>query len=402
MLYLSNNTEQQRVYIPRNDVDVSAFTPSTGGTSEKYYAGTNIEITPTNVINVTGLTEAVDGAIEDALTGYTPTNGFATINGSAITEGGNIVIEGGGSDENAQHRWTAATETDMEALTGVSEGDVCVLPPHSKDMPDQFNEYLSWGWDLFSALLNTYNGNYPALQLTLVNNPYCEQDPPAERNDDASLYFYKEVDGVYVYNGYGYNFYEGTGWYKIVNGESEFDRTPLSLGESFICDLTTGDINTSGGGDANNLLIQPNNLYYADGIEIKEYVLTYTSYQFNDGEWIKLATKEMVASAMSEAQQAVNIASSKLAGGDLNIGDDEWSSLTWWQTGIYHITANNDVDYGYRFHYAGADTEEQHPQIDKVVSSDNVIKIWAGTMADYNAMASHSQTTLYFIIDSNQ
>ena len=157
MVYLNNTTESQRVYIPRTDIQASAYHPSTGGT-EQYYAGQNIEITPNNVINVTGLTEyiqntvsgmtldyptsaevesmitaatsdfvtsgevesqitaatqnfvtsgdvasqitaATSGFVEtEALTAYTPTSGFATINGSAITEGGNIVIQGGGGD----------------------------------------------------------------------------------------------------------------------------------------------------------------------------------------------------------------------------------------------------------------------------------------------------------------
>ena len=153
MVYLDNTTESQRVFIPRTDIQASAYHPSTGGT-EQYYAGQNIEITPNNVINVTGLTEAISAATSDfvtsgevqsqitastqnlvtsgdvqtmitsatenfvtsadvesqitaatsgfvetsAMTAYTPTSGFATINGSAITEGGNIVIQGGGED----------------------------------------------------------------------------------------------------------------------------------------------------------------------------------------------------------------------------------------------------------------------------------------------------------------
>lgn len=76
------------------------------------------------------ITAATSGLVEtEALTAYTPTSGFATINGSAITEGGNIVIQGGGggTDPDAQHRFTASTVVDMNALTGVSEGDVCVV-----------------------------------------------------------------------------------------------------------------------------------------------------------------------------------------------------------------------------------------------------------------------------------
>lgn len=174
MVYFDNTTETQRVHIPRTNIEASAYHPSTGGT-ERYYAGTNIEITPTNIINVTGMTEAISAATSDfvtsgdvqsqitsqtqnfvtsgdvetmvsgftttgdvetmitsatsglastqdvenavsgkadttavtqsissALTAYTPTSNFATINGSGITEGGNIVIEGGGDSTSVE------------------------------------------------------------------------------------------------------------------------------------------------------------------------------------------------------------------------------------------------------------------------------------------------------------
>ena len=119
-----------------------------GGGGEAYTAGANINISPANVISVSGLatvngsaltaggnieiaipdmsayytsaqTEAAitgknyvtsaqvetqitgksyitSAYVADALTSYTPTTGFSTINGSAITNGGNITIQGGG------------------------------------------------------------------------------------------------------------------------------------------------------------------------------------------------------------------------------------------------------------------------------------------------------------------
>lgn len=45
--------------------------------------------------------EIATKADADALTAYTPTTGFATINNSAITEGGNLVIQGGGANYSA-------------------------------------------------------------------------------------------------------------------------------------------------------------------------------------------------------------------------------------------------------------------------------------------------------------
>ena len=56
-----------------------------------------------------------DNAIASALTSYTPTSGFATINGSAITAGGNLVVQGGGD---MSGYWTSAQT--VSAITSVS------------------------------------------------------------------------------------------------------------------------------------------------------------------------------------------------------------------------------------------------------------------------------------------
>lgn len=59
-------------------------------------------------------------AIGEAITAYTPTTGFATINGSAITNGGNIVIESTSVDLSGYYT-SAQTESAIEeAIAGVS------------------------------------------------------------------------------------------------------------------------------------------------------------------------------------------------------------------------------------------------------------------------------------------
>lgn len=59
-------------------------------------------------------------AIDKAITAYTPTTGFATINGSAITNGGNIVIESTSVDLSGYYT-SAQTESAIEeAIAGVS------------------------------------------------------------------------------------------------------------------------------------------------------------------------------------------------------------------------------------------------------------------------------------------
>ena len=83
MIYLDNNTELQDLYIPRQAA--AAVSGSTDWASREY---------------VNELMKAETARTEDTyakkeeLSAYTPTTGFTTINGSAITIGGNIEIEG--------------------------------------------------------------------------------------------------------------------------------------------------------------------------------------------------------------------------------------------------------------------------------------------------------------------
>lgn len=63
--------------------------------------------------------------VKDAnLTAYTPTSGFSTINGSAITNGGNIVISGGsGGGETV----IELTQDQYDALTAYSENTTYII-----------------------------------------------------------------------------------------------------------------------------------------------------------------------------------------------------------------------------------------------------------------------------------
>ena len=74
-----------------------------------------------------GLAEAsaVTQEISTALSSYTPTSGFSTINGSAITNGGNIVISGGGSG--GGETVIELTQAQYDALTGYAENTTYII-----------------------------------------------------------------------------------------------------------------------------------------------------------------------------------------------------------------------------------------------------------------------------------
>ena len=118
------------------DGNLSAYTPTSGfatingsGITE----GGNIIIEGGGGVD-SGLTERVDEieevtsrALNDLNTrfsAYTPTSGFATINGSGITEGGNLVIQGG-SGGNANI--IELTQAEYDALTAYTEDALYVI-----------------------------------------------------------------------------------------------------------------------------------------------------------------------------------------------------------------------------------------------------------------------------------
>ena len=77
----------------------SAITSETERTEETYQKKSEMGIYSTTNEVENMIDSAVSGKMDtSAMSAYTKTENFATINGSAITEGGNIVIEGGGSD----------------------------------------------------------------------------------------------------------------------------------------------------------------------------------------------------------------------------------------------------------------------------------------------------------------
>lgn len=105
MIYLNNTQDIQQIWIPRQDVNLTAFT--------RYVTESELD---NAIANETARTEETYAKIDD-LSAYTKTEDFATINGSAITHGGNIEIETGGN-------YSAGTNIDITdnviSVTGIT------------------------------------------------------------------------------------------------------------------------------------------------------------------------------------------------------------------------------------------------------------------------------------------
>ena len=94
-------------------------------------AGVDAHIEDVEEVTASALTELHTGLLEvsgrsqfnPAL--YTPTSGFSTINGSAITAGGNLVIQGGGGS--GSESVVELTQAQYDALTAYSEDTTYVI-----------------------------------------------------------------------------------------------------------------------------------------------------------------------------------------------------------------------------------------------------------------------------------
>ena len=98
----------------------SAITSETERTEETYQKKSEMGIYSTTNEVENMIDNAVSGKMDtSAMSAYTKTEDFATINGSAITEGGNIVIEGGGSDYSAGSNINI-DENNVISVTGIT------------------------------------------------------------------------------------------------------------------------------------------------------------------------------------------------------------------------------------------------------------------------------------------
>lgn len=98
----------------------SAIASETERTEETYQKKSEMGIYSTTNEVENMIDNAVSGKMDtSAMSAYTKTENFATINGSAITEGGNIVIEGGGSDYSAGSNINI-DENNVISVTGIS------------------------------------------------------------------------------------------------------------------------------------------------------------------------------------------------------------------------------------------------------------------------------------------
>ena len=283
---------------------------------------------------------AVSGKVDtSALTAYTPTTGFATINGSGITNGGNIVIESGGTDPDAQHRFTASTIADMNAITGISEGDVCVVASggttHEFVEDQAMNDFLSSATTggIYQGLYEIYGNQasgWTKMRVTTVENPYYNAGSTFTADTSGAINFTisgienePEYDPSWGGN-FAFDYSYSLNDFAYYNGAQPY----ISTGVTQIFDLVSPGVapSVSGNVDAinnqgNQLVLNPANekLTVAFKIEFYKEISVPKTFQYNNGNWVELATKGDLTSYTPTANFATINGSGITNGGDITI-----------------------------------------------------------------------------------
>lgn len=111
----------------------------------------------------TAISNAVSGKMDtSAISAYTPTSGFSTVNGSAITVGGNIVIESGGES------FVELTQAQYDALTAYTPNTTYIITDAQE--VDMANYYTSAQTN--TAISNAVSGKTDKVSVTASGSGY--------------------------------------------------------------------------------------------------------------------------------------------------------------------------------------------------------------------------------------
>lgn len=106
---------------------------------------------------------------DQALTAYTPTSGFATVNGSAITNGGNLVIQGGGGGDMSAYWTSAQTQSAITSVSGNLQTQIDTIDTVASDA------------------LNDLNGRFNLLSASTVTSQEIRSIVKIEQSDYDTL-----------------------------------------------------------------------------------------------------------------------------------------------------------------------------------------------------------------------
>lgn len=305
-----------------------------------------------------------------------------------------------GSD-GLQGKFTVESEEDRDNIAA-SEGDICTVNEHWGDAPEVFYDYLSWGNSLYDSLNTIHSEGFNLVRFTLVESEYFDSGDEAPIG--AEFYWsprclMSEYYGVRVYQADPESDIE---WQYML---SDGSWVVLDLDGSVECQIDHLDcFNDNNGRD---LIVWSGNTSYQYGLKV-EVLYPQKTYQYNEGDWMRLADIRAVNEANEMAQQALNTAANKFDYGYAylyNPGDDPRQQLENSPSGAFNVREDDGqgqwIEHGLMLHTNGTTDEANNKYLKELVVSQAVSKIVALTQADYDNLGTYDSTVLYVIIPNN-
>lgn len=340
--------------------------------------------------------------------------------GLTITNDGVLSSEGGGSDPNAQHWFTAATVSDMDSLTGVSEGDVCVVLGHWEDI----NTNDPYAYDKFCRGLPIYDVISPfetVIQFNVIENPSYipEYNQP---NPSGSSMYWIVTDEYSNRHYYGIRCNIEGVWQYLEDGSDPTDDTQwLTMPESGVT-FDFGFMYNAMDYSSNNTLylftnyIDYTNEAYEHSLAIYTFVSNKT-YQKNNGVWIGLANSDDVNNALSTANDALYTAYDALYDASQKLQSfygytyNDWTDIENSVPCLYEDLYIDGVNEGTRLHARGAGEEINNPKVTEIMTNRNpgvvpaTLRVVSLNQNEYDALVlggTTSDNTLYIIVDDTK
>ncbi len=380
-----------------------------GGGGTSYSAGQYIQIS-SNTISVTGITPddyAMASALTEVSTALTEMSSAVTALSTALTEDEQVwasALTDLHTDISAvtaemaskQARFTAATDTARDALTGMSEGDVCVVSEFYETVDSdtlyshRFDGSPNW------AIEQTVGHSYDYFAVKPVTNPNYDITSEGQTGmiiqywyDNGPQYF----DGIVV-------FLNSPGEYTMRYGhnttDSSYTNWPTASTGNYYA-IRNKEAASWGSQNWDQLIPNANSTMFPVVFEFYIYH-PMTTYQYNNGAWIKLATADDVANVRQIAENAQSSANSKLTYGNLWLSS--WADSSGFTTGVYDFTINN-VNEGTRLHKAFiTENEYNNPKIDEIVTSDSFLRVMKMTQDEYDNLQTKDPLVCYIIVEN--
>lgn len=293
----------------------------------------------------------------------------------------------------AQIRYTVSSTTEMDSLEA-NEGDICVVnePAGSADI----TQILYWTIDnygLKDAVNNAseYLLGHSASSVTfeVVQNPY--QTEGSVTSAFAEMY----NNGHWV--GLGVDVNNLVADPRILDSWSSDNDWQIAFEGMTLTVEGWNDFVNWASQNSRVLFLDEDNHWNPYVFRVTaETASASTTYQYNKGEWIELATLADVSSAMTQANQAYSLAQSKL--NDSSVQISTWGDFEYYGNGVYS-TQVNSADEGVRLHIMGAKTNYTNPRIDQIVTSDSFLRFMKMTQDEYDNLQTKDSNVCYIIVE---